>query len=235
MKIIVSFPRDLILAAIQGLGRYHETVESQLRSASYEEKSEIQKRIKSMGWSREEEIEEWDLAIQSHDMTFNMLLPNFFRYSLLVLLFLVVENKLGELSRVAAHKHPASPSPPHPRQNIIGSYERYFTDKISLSSLNWGIIHELNSVRNCIVHASGKVKGRKDEEQLREIAMKHQGIAVSGPKYLYPTYLRPLYLEDDMLMIEAPYCSRLIDGVYQFFKQLCDELGLGKLKVEDDS
>ena len=41
-----------------------------------------------------------DLALQEHSMTFDMMLPNFYRYSLIVLLRLVIEEKLRELSSV---------------------------------------------------------------------------------------------------------------------------------------
>lgn len=233
--MIISFPRELTLAAIDGVAQYHETMESQLQSAKSAEKLKIREKIEAMGLGMEEQMEEWDLATQSYDMMFNMLLPNFFRYSLLILLFLVVENKLGELSHVAKSAQPNLPMPPHPKRSIVNSYEQYFTNMAGISSLDWGKVHELSRVRNCIVHASGKVKGRPDEPLLREIAAREVGLSISGARDVSQSNLYPLYLEDDMLVIKAEYCAQVIKQIRHFFERLCDALGLPKITVEKES
>lgn len=235
MGILISFPRALTLAAISGLASYHETMESQMRSAAEAEKLAAKESIRKMGLSLKEEMLEWDLAMQSHDMTFNMLMPNFLRYSLIVLLFLVVENKLEELANVAEQTHPKSPTAPDPKRCVIKTYKRYFTEEVGISSLDWQTMDELNAIRNCIVHASGKVQGRPDETLLRNFANKHKGLSVSNTRQFSRIDLRPLYLEDDMLVIEPSYCSYIIDRVRRFFEQLCDALQLPDLITETDS
>jgi len=235
MGILISFPRGLTLAAFSGLASYHETMESQMQSAAEAEKLIVEESIRKMGLSAEKEMQEWDLAMQNHDMRFNMLMPNFLRYSLIVLLFLVVENKLGELANVAAQTHPKSPKVPNPKGRVIETYKRYFTEEVGISSLDWQTMHELNAIRNCIVHTSGKVKGRPDETRLRNIANKHKGLSVSNTRQFSRIDLHPLYLEDDMLVIEPSYCSYIIDRAKHFFEQLCDALQLPGLITETDS
>lgn len=234
MKLIISFPRELTLAAFSGITQYYETVESQLESAANAEKQSIQQRIENMHLDTEAAWKEWDLAMQEYDMTFNMLLPNFFRYSFIVLLCLVIENKLAELSRVIEHNTPDSDSPPYPRQDAIGEYKKYYK-KAGISDLDWKKLHELNKVRNCVVHASGKVQGFGHETFLRQLAEKGAGLHISGPNYALRRELHPLYLEDDMLVLEPEYCREAAKQVRRFFEALCNSMDLPPLTVENES
>ena len=63
-------------------------------------------------WGTVQEFAEWDTERQVHEMTFDMLLPNYFRYSYLFLLFLIVEDKLKEIFQITAEKHKESLNKP---------------------------------------------------------------------------------------------------------------------------
>jgi hypothetical protein len=234
MKVTISFGRELTLATFSGLARYSEVLESQLVLAGDTEKDSIRRQIESMNLDQDSAFVELDLAMQEHDMTFDMLLPNFFRYSFIVLLCLVFENKLGELSELVHHNRPDLPAPPHPRQDAIKEYKKYFIDIAAISDLNWDKLLELNKVRNCIVHASGKVHGFRHETFLVQLAAKDNGLHISGPTHDHSQKLRPLYLDDDMLVLETQYCIDAAREVREFFVGLCDSIGLSPMLIETD-
>ena len=191
--------------------------------------------IQGMELGREDQIAEWDMAMQEHAMTFDMLLPNFFRYSLIVLVFLVVENKLGELCRAVKNVRGNIPSPPCPKNNIVNEYKKYLIKHAGISGLQWDKIHDLNKIRNCIVHASGKVKGFRHESHLRRLARREIGLSISGDDYDAEDALQPLYLDDDMLVLEPEYCKGVIKNIRGFFEELCNAVPLPRLTVNQDS
>jgi hypothetical protein len=231
----ISFTRELTLATIDGIAQYYETVESQLQSAKKEERKRIQGMIQAMELDREDQMAEWDMAMQQHAMTFDMLLPNLFRYSLIVLLFLVVENKLGELCRAVKNVRGNIPSPPCPRNNVVNEYKKYLTKNAGISGLQWDKIHDLNKIRNCVVHASGKVKGFRYEPYLRQPARREMGLSISGDDYDPEDDLQPLYLDEDMLVLRPEYCKGAIKNIRDFFEELCDAVPLPRLTINQDS
>lgn len=232
MKVKISFVRELTLATFSALARYYEVLESQMVSSGNIEKDSICHQIENMNLNQNSAFEEWDLKMQEHDMTFNMLLPNFFRYSFIVLLCLVFENKLGEISEFVHHSRPNVPAPPHPQRDAIKEYKRYFSNEVAISNLNWDKLLELNKVRNCIVHASGKVRGCKYKEFLRQLAARDSGLHISGPPSVHRQKTRPLYLENDMLVLETQYCKDNVREVRKFFERLCDSIGLPPMLIE---
>jgi hypothetical protein len=230
-KIVISFPRELTLAAIDGVERYYETVESQLQSAKAAERDQIYKTVRGLGLEGEEELGEWHLAMQEHEMNFDMLLPNFLRYSCVVLLYLIVENKLGELCK-AADSPRKNPPPPPPRQRVIRTYEKYLSQNMGIAGLQWEHLYELSKVRNCIVHASGNVEASNDRDYLRQLAEKGIGISISGQNEDFQDSLKPLYMDEHMLMLKPEYCKRIIKNVHAFFEELCDALSLPHLEIK---
>jgi hypothetical protein len=235
MKIIISFARELTLNAIDGLSQYYEIFELKLQTTKEVEHAEILNKIKMMKMDLDDELVEWDIARQEHEMTFDMLLPNFFRYSFIVLLFLVVENKSKEICEAAHNINSKLPSPPQPRHEIINEYKKYLTDKVGVTSICWDTIQSLNKIRNCIVHTSGKVKEFRYERYIRDLAKKVPGIIISGTHEELREDLKPLYLESDMLMLKPDYCKEIIKSVRTFFEELCDALSLPKFEIKHDA
>lgn len=91
-----------------------------------------------------------------------------------------------------------------------------------------------DKIRNCIVHASGKVK-RTPKEGIRHLVEKEKGILISGTRQELREELQPLYLEDDMQMLKPEYCRQIIGTVHTFFEELCDALSLPELTVVEES
>ena len=196
MRITGSFVRGLTLAAISGIEDYYEAAESGLQAIEDKELAHIRETAQALNW----EYADWAAASQEHEMTFDMLVPNYFRYSCVVLLYLVLESKLKEMCEIA---HKAAPDKPLPGfgRDFVRTCKQYLKGAVGFSTQRWGQLEDLSKIRNCIVHASGKVEG-KYSEHIRQLAKAGIGIAVSGNGKRAPAELLPLYLEDNMIMIE---------------------------------
>ena len=231
MKIKISFGRELTLATFSGVSRYCEVLENYLTTASDNEKDLIRKKIEDMELDPALAYEEFELAMQEHDMTFNMLLPNFFRYSFIVLLCQVIESKLCEIAELTYNHKKDLPAPPHPKNDIIKEYKKYFTNEVAILGLKWDILLDLYKVRNCIVHASGDVKGHKYESFLRQLAQNKIGIHISDPTFIKKGNLHPLYLDNDRLVLEHKYCIDASHEVMEFFEKMLDDIGFSAMQL----
>lgn len=223
-----SLLRSLTLATLRGAKEYYEIGEAQLTAARKADVERIQAEIRSLGLGMESAYNEWCLERQSHEATHEMLVPNFFRYSFLVLLYLIIENKLKDLCEAMQSMKSLTRLVPTGRKVTVHTYIEYIIHDAGINGLNWEAVYDLNRVRNCIVHASGSVHKRDDEAELREIASRVSGISISGKDSKWIDDLQPLYLEDHMLVLEPQYCRRVASDVEQLFTSICDAIPLAE-------
>lgn len=226
MTIHTAFMRDLTMATMNGLMHYYQTIEAQLQVVRTQEKQKTQEFLRGLNLDYEDYLSEFDVQMQEYTATFEMLFTNFFRFSCITLLYLVTEDKLRELSEAAQVVRKVSTPVPQPTSNTVNEYKKYLTDEIRITGINWGKVDELNKVRNCIVHKSGKVKGFRSEIFLRSLAKSAPGFHISGKDYSYPEDVEPLYLEDDMIVLDKSYCQQAIKEISELFEQICDAIPL---------
>ncbi|MBL7119125.1 MAG: hypothetical protein ISS53_00400 [Dehalococcoidia bacterium] len=225
MGLRSAFFRDLTRTAIDGLAEYFDAMEAQIASMKTEDEKRIRSDIENLELDRDQRIAEWDIAMQQHTATYDMLFTNWFRYSFVVLLCLFVEDKLRELCEVVVDVkgYPGLSTPP--RGDVVRTYMRHLNRAgMPASDSLWESIRDLYRVRNCIVHTSGNVTRSRDEHILRNIAERGLGITISD--FRYRGTPDPLYLEDNMLVIEPMYCNRAVSDVRQLFEELCDAVPL---------
>jgi len=225
MRLRISFARELTLAAISGIGTYYEAAESRLQAVEDKELAQIRDTAAAQHW----EYDDWDIARQEHEMTFNMLIPNYFRYSCIVLLYLVLENKLKEICAIV--QEPTCKPLPGFDRAVVARCKKYLKDTVGFSTHLWKHIEDLSKIRNYIVHASGRVEGRH-AEHVGHLAKTGIGIRVSGAVGEMPAHPLPLYLEKDMIVIEPSYCRWIIKTVYEFFEGLCGALSLPAMSID---
>jgi hypothetical protein len=228
VKVDTAFYRDLTMAAIHALGEYHQVMESQLEALKTEDRNKIPSHIKNLVLDEEQKMAEWDIAMDEHTAKYDMLFRNFFRYSFVVLVNLFVESSLRELCCAVQDLKEITERVPNPRSNIIEKRKKFLCEAgVSVSQELWEPITTLTKVRNCIIHASGKVSrsNSKDEQYLREVAKQGLGILISD---IYSEReLHALYREGDMLVLEAKYCTQIVEDIAKLFELLCDAAGLG--------
>ena len=104
MKQNTAFFGILLKSTLIGLGEYYKTTESLLETAKANDRAriddEVHKLIKDSWLTSDEAFAEWQLQIQPHEATYNMLFTNFFRYSFIILATLLLEDHLNKFSCV---------------------------------------------------------------------------------------------------------------------------------------
>lgn len=234
-KITGSFFPGLTGATLDRLSEYLEVVECQLKSVEETEEEQILEEIEDLELSAEAEWIERNLAMQEHRPKHDMLFPNFLRYSFVVLIVLILENKLRELCAIVA-KSKGKDSPVY-WQGAIKKYKKFLESNcVSVDEDDydyWRPMHDLKKVRNCIVHASGDVTLSKDKVRLRDVAHEDPNLAISGRNYEGEDV--PLYFEDDMLVLTTDYCRDAVADVKTLFKKLCDAVPLRGITIEGDA
>lgn len=229
MKWDTVFFRNLSLATFDGLNEYYRVMELQLKTLKDNDRKKIEEDIKKLGLSDEEGFAEWDLAMQNHTATFNMMYTNFFRYSFVILLFLALEDWLHKLC-LAVQDINGIPNPPP--KNSLKEYRKYLIEaKISVSNKLWGVAYDLQKVRDCIVHTSGDVTRSRDEKYLKAMAQRNKGLKISSQ--LDRVDEEPLYLDNDMLFIQSDYCESTIKNIKVLIEELCNKVPLKKIDFED--
>ncbi len=224
------FP-GLCLSAISGMSRYYESVEQHLESASKSARAEITRGIQSLGLAPDDARGEMAVAFQEHAAKYDMLFANFLRYSFVALVHLVLVDWLGRLCRVVKNVRESCQPLPAARRGAIKEYRHWLAEQgVSVPEDLWQRVHDLTKVRNCIVHASGSLKRSDHSQYLRKLARRQPGLRVSNASH--HNKQSPLYLEQDMLVLDALYCRRTVDDVRQLFEELCKAVPLNDLVVE---
>jgi hypothetical protein len=228
-----AFFRILCDAALNSLGDYYEAMEGQLTEMKDEDRRRFVQQLDARHLKfKDEYLAEYDIATQQHDATFNMLFTNFFRFSYVVLLALVLEDWMGRLWRASCEVRSLRVNHRAHRHNIVQSYQKCLSNSgvVAAESL-WQNARDLYTVRNCIVHDSGKVSSPEREQEIKELLSRTEGLEVSN-RHKDSGTLQPLYLEDGMLLIQPAYCRTATDNVKRLFNGLCEQVPLHELQIE---
>jgi hypothetical protein len=231
INIETGFFRNLSRAAFDGLNEYYDAMETQLKRMAKEDKKKKENDVAKLKLNdKEKRYSEWDLAMQDHDATYNMLFKNFLRYSFIVLAGLVLEDWMYKLCLAAKDLKGASGPVPALGRDILKNYKKYLENiGVKVDDKYWQSIWDFVKVRNCIAHNSGKVgRSRRYENHLRNMAKRRLGVSIG-----YDTTdeeIQPLYLEGDMLVIEPEYCEALVRDIKQLFESLCEAVSLHELR-----
>jgi hypothetical protein len=226
MKYDDSWFGILSNSALSGLRGYYTQSESSLASARDEDLSRIKEEVNKLAETKklteDEEYSEYSLLIDEHEITYDMFFTNLFRHSFVVLANLFLEDHLHKLSMALYKLKGNRELPPKPKGNIIATLRGYIDSfGLSYDKSLWDFVDDLRVIRNCIVHASGDISqcGPDQQAHIRGIAAKNIGIHIGGESTQYK--LKPLYLDDDMIIIEPRYCETIINGVANLIKALC--------------
>jgi hypothetical protein len=223
MKWDTVFFRNLSLTTFDSLNDYFETIDQQLMTVKEGDRKRINGDIKELELDEEQRYAEWDLALQKHTTTYDMLYTNFLHYSFVVLLFLVMNDWLHRLCLAVEDIK----NPPNPVPNNLKGYKQYLTDaQVLVDDRLWEVADNLQKVRDCIVHTSGNVSRSRDKKHLRTMAQRKMGIKISSRTDIDDE--EPLYLENDMLIIQPAYCKSTISNIKLLIEGLCDKVPLEK-------
>ncbi len=224
MKIDTAWFGMLAKSAFTSLAEYYEKSESLLESAKKGNLTEINEEIKKMAKDstmNDDQIEgEWSIMVQVHEATYNMLFPNFFKYSFIVLAHAILEDHLHRLCIAIHDAKGIAEAPQVPKQNIIKSYRKCINELgVSVQPHLWESMQDLQPIRNCIVHSSGDVSRSSHQSAISKIEAKNVGIQISRKPER--DGMTPLYLQDNMIMVDSKYCSSLAHDMRTLIEAIC--------------
>jgi len=193
------------------LSEYHKKIEAELPVMQENERKEFEPLANC------ESIDEHTFYTLMHEHTwaFEFFFPRYYRYSFIVLLFLIVENQLNKLCDNIKNRRNLSTRVNELSGGIIGRSRTYLQNVADISFTNWQFVYDLLKIRNCIVHALGNIKLSRDEVRLRQVAAQQIGLSISNEDFP----------EVDVLLISEEFCTHAIEEVRKFFKQLFDAVG----------
>lgn len=101
--------------------------------------------------------------------------------------------------------------------NALKRSKVYLDRMAGISTKNWSDLEDLSKVRNCIVHALGKVEISKDEKHLRQLAKKNIGLSISGKDSQ----------EEGYLVVSTDYCESAVRVAKKFFDEIFEAADFG--------
>jgi hypothetical protein len=205
---------------LHSLAEYQAVMETQLDTVQTNE----QKRVRDWLRSIEFESDDWDvessIARDEYEWTYNIMFPKSLRYSFLVLLFLVLERQLIGLCDDIKDRQKLPIRANDLKGDTILRCKIYLQKLAGISRVDdqlWVKVEDLSKVRNCIVHALGKIELSNDQRRLQELATNGHGISISGHE-------SP---EEGLLIITSEYCQQAINDVLEFFTAIFEAAGYG--------
>lgn len=145
-----------------------------------------------------------------------------FRYSFIVLVWLVIEDELKRVC-LEIRRRKGLELRKLDRNRVFEQCKKILKEDVGIAIANityWSNICDLRKIRNCIVHTAGFIDrlGDKDKEQLKQLV----------EKYL------DLHLDDfdQHLRITTEYCTLAIQNTKGFFFELFDNVDIKYWKVK---
>lgn len=178
---MVKVDRFLIGIAFtfHGLIEYARILEDQVKRITHAEAL----RIKRTAYVESELSDAW----YEHAWLFEETLPRALRYSCLVLLFTALETILKEICEKLRERSGSKLSftdlKGNTLQQTLAYFEKVLDVKIADDTFR-SHLNKLYELRNCIVHAGGKVERSKEAPKLKSIINRLEGFELSRDGYL---------------------------------------------------
>jgi hypothetical protein len=223
MRFEIDFFRSDTEAFIQTAREYHSAMERQLNLLKNEEWARLDAMRRTL--AEEDEGEYWG-GRQEHEWAFNIMFPRYFRYSFVVLQYLILEARLKELCETLRSRR-SIVAKLNGKGSLIDQVRRFLDNEakmLAIDEIRWTRINELRIIRNCIVHNSGDLVGSKDELTLRSIGAAGRGITIGTRQFL----------DNGMIVVEPEYCINCAEDVRQFFDDTFEALGFAPAVVISD-
>lgn len=202
------------------LKTYLETIEKQLETIREEARARINT-TPPPGMTREEYAEwysEYEVDISSFEERYERDFPSKSRYSFLVLLHIVLEDRL----RATCNEIQKRRNLPIMEKDLKGAaLERAnsFLKKVAGINYNnqtdWQNLRDLQSIRDCIVHTNGRIDESRDQRRINDLCKKNIGISSV----------------DGALAVDKSYCIFALEAILTYFTGLLDCAGFGSCKI----
>lgn len=212
MHIDIDWHRAETIWLLDDLLDYLDTLEKELGNSKERDLA----RIRAF-YCREDDEPERSTELYDHYQRFEHRLPSMLRYSFIVLLFILFEDRAKSLCLEIKKRN----------SSILidlgelkgGAVERVklFLTKVivifSTDSVHWKKLEILQKVRDCIVHTNGFFNDSRDREFLDQLIRKNIGINCLNQR----------------LEIEKRFCQSILEDTISFFNNVYDAAGFKPL------
>lgn len=192
--------RSETLSLLRDLSDYLNTLEEGLGKVD-EEKS--RRFDLHSGNVDDESNTSWEL--EEHSLRFGIKFPNMLRYSFIVLLFILFEQRTRSLCKeVRDRKNSLILKLNDLNGGFVERVTLFLTKVVSLlpeDSVHWKELEILQKVRDCIVHTNGFLPDSRDRDFLAKFVTSKIGISCF----------------DDYLTLEYEFCETMLKSVKNFF------------------
>lgn len=199
--------------AFDNLADYLNIIEGQFASFRELERNKIS-RNPPTGLS-EEQLADWQAEIQLFEEQYDRDFPSNIRYSFLILLYIVFETRLKAICDEISKRKGLDLREKEHRDTALERADTFFQKIAKLPKPEptlWKWLDDFQKVRNCIVHANGKLELSKDVARLKALCNAAMGLSSCA----------------DLLVIERCYCEKTLEVTKSYFKHLFDSAGFGK-------
>lgn len=135
----------------------------------------------------------------------------YFRYSVMVLIFSILEYLLEEICNVVKHFKDLSLNPGDLKGQGIERAKNFIKKACKLpfpsDSPEWKFIQDLLKVRNCIVHANGKIDEYKEPKKLKDVINRISEL--DSDEYGY-------------VIIKKELLPKLLDNIKELLGKVCE-------------
>jgi len=194
------------------LKRYIELMENQFEEAKKSGHLRLQRAPGS--FYDEDEMMELEIKRSDYEYQFNKYYPSYLHYSFIVLVYIFFENNLREICNEIARRKNFKIKEKDLRGSAV-ERAKTFLKKVAEAFPEddplWESLMVFQKVRDCIVHANGRVEESKDKKDLKRISKLQCGIKI----------------EEGHLIIDSQYCTNLINKIGSFFEHVFELSGFG--------
>ena len=190
---------------------YIQLMEAQFEKVKNEELITIRKRPK---FENEVEYHEWQSIVDYQEMIFEEQMPTKLRYSFVVQIWIIVENRLNELCSEIKSRNKLDINANEFKGSQIEKAKIFLKKvaKINLEQSQWTKVKQFQLIRDCIIHADGNIRKSNKASTLRDYVKAASGIEINQNGNIF---ISKDFIESHLLLVKG------------FFDSIYNEAGFG--------
>lgn len=209
---------------LNGLANYLAIMDAQVTRIEAEQAEELKEDLETLpdSWSETDKIS----FVQWREHQYQQFINTFaesFRYSFIVLIWLVIEDELKRVCVEVQHRKGIVPQQ-WQSKGVISQCKNVLKDVAGISFQNiayWSNIRDLQKVRDCIVHTSGFVNSSRDKIYLIRLAEGENHLQIDD--------------YDGRLRITNEFCKSAVQSTIDFFTEVFNGAGIKHWKESEKS
>jgi len=234
VRIEFDMFRSETMGSFESLAEFRDIIEAQMQEVKQLDRSRIISEFKASDPDDRDEVgmvlAERDAELEVLDRKFAVTYPRLCRYSFLTMLFMHVEANLKAVCDEIAKRKKLRYHVSEFRGAVLERAKTFLIKEASLPPLpsaTWEALSNLQKLRDCIVHAGGRVANSRDKADIERLTEQNLGLGITPPTFPdlpedYPC------IEDNevgLLQIEPGFCIAIVNSVKSLFKEIFDRSG----------